>query len=146
MKKRALEFYSGLIVLAVCIFFMIYFYTIISDMFFQKRYSITAKFTNSAGLEKGSQVRMQGVIVGIVDNIILDKNYDVFISLKIDQKVKLPSDSKFSIVDRSLLGGREIKIDVGDKEDYMKNGALTINTVEYKSLEDIIGKMLNKSM
>ncbi len=146
MKKRILEFYSGLAVLAVCIFFMIYFYTVVSDMFFQKRYNIIAKFANSAGLEKGSQVRLNGVVVGIVDAIMLDQTYNVLISLKIDQAVELPSDSKFRIADRSLLGGREVKIELGGNKDYMKDGASTTNTIEYKSLEDIIGRVLNKSM
>ncbi len=75
-------------------------------------YEIVAKFDDLLMLRRGDQVRMAGVIVGVVTSTELEGR-DAVARLSIDPRYKIPADSSAIIRMAGLLGTNYISIDMG---------------------------------
>src|SRR5437667_8901704 len=79
-------------------------------------YTLTADFPSVGGLKAGSSVEIAGVEVGRVDSIVLDKDFQARVQMRIRPDVKLQDDSIASIKTKGLIGERYIRISPGGSD------------------------------
>ncbi|MEO0981192.1 MAG: MlaD family protein [Pseudomonadota bacterium] len=79
------------------------------------RYEVTARFNNVSGIARGSDVRLSGVKVGVVQNITPDfDRYDAVVTLALDNNLNnLPDDTDAKISQDGLLGGSYVALEPG---------------------------------
>ncbi|MEO1475894.1 MAG: outer membrane lipid asymmetry maintenance protein MlaD [Pseudomonadota bacterium] len=79
-----------------------------------ERYVVSAKFNNVSGINRGSDVRLAGLKVGVVEDMQLNaQTYEADVSLSIDGLVDLPDDSDARISSDGLLGGAYVALEPG---------------------------------
>lgn len=106
-------------------------------------YNLIAKFDNAAGIEPGSDVKISGIKIGVVENNTLDyESYRAVLLLNVDNAVKLPLDSSAKIASAGLLGEKFIEISPGSDEELLKNSGEIEFTQSSVSLEDLLAKFI----
>ncbi|ETO91942.1 MAG: mce related family protein [Candidatus Xenolissoclinum pacificiensis L6] len=113
-------------------------------------YNVYAVFSNVEGIEKGSKLIIAGTEIGEVVKISLDPDtFMVTVQMCIQNEIKLPEDSLFSITREGLIGERYINVTPGLTEIYHKDskGSLqpeseTLNTRDPLNLESLINKYI----
>jgi len=80
--------------------------------FFKKGYIINSSFKNAKELKKGDPVKMAGVEIGRVENIRLADS-QARVSMKIEGKYALKTDSKASILFSGVMGQNFVSIEGG---------------------------------
>jgi phospholipid/cholesterol/gamma-HCH transport system substrate-binding protein len=143
MKYNKFETFVGLLVLVIAGVFFSFAYKINNRGSGNDNYSIIALFQNIDGIESGADVKISGIKIGSVDQVLLkDETYDAVLMLKIQNSVKIPKDSTAVVSTSGLLGGRYIKIVPGGAEEILSNGQKITLTQSALSIEDLIGKFL----
>ncbi|MBP5534528.1 MAG: MCE family protein [Alphaproteobacteria bacterium] len=106
-------------------------------------YKLETSFTKIGGLEMGADVRINGIKVGSVTKIDLDpETYMALVELTIKDNIRLPKDTKASVVDSGIMGDKYIRLEPGkDSKKLQPYGYLT-NTSPYKSLEDNVREFI----
>lgn len=99
-------------------------------------YEITARFDNLQQLRPSDDVRLAGVVVGVVESTGLRNNQAVA-SLRIQSKYEIPADSAATIKTAGLLGTNFLSIQVGESSEYLQDGA-EIKTFETPSIDDVV--------
>lgn len=103
-------------------------------------YTIKAVFESASGLDKGSSVTIKGYKVGSVEAIYLNmKTQCLEVKMNIEGKYKIPSNSTASVGSASLLGGKEIVIEIGDVGGEILKGGSVIQTVEKSDMMSTVG-------
>ncbi len=106
-------------------------------------YNLVAKFDNVGGVEAGSDVKIAGVKIGIVENNLLDKEtYRAVTTLIVNNDVKLPTDSSAKIVSSGLIGDKFLEITPGADEEFLKNGDELRFTQSSVNFEQLLGKFM----
>lgn len=93
--------------------------------FFKKGYTIRSQFHYTAGVKKHAPVRLSGVDVGEVSDLVLHYGDETLIEtvLKIDEGVKIRKDSKAMVTTLGLMGEKYIEIKAGTSAaEYAKQG------------------------
>ena len=143
MGKSLLETVMGLVVLLVAIGFL---FTAVktAQISAVEGYEVEAAFLKIGGLQKGSDVRMNGIKIGTVQDSRLDPvTYDAVVSMSIRPDLKLPSDTIASIVSGGLIGGKYVRLEPGaDRENFLAPGGRIEVTKDFKSLEDQVGEII----
>jgi phospholipid/cholesterol/gamma-HCH transport system substrate-binding protein len=107
---------------------------------------VTAMFPSAVGVSPGTDVRVAGVKVGTVADQSLDpQSYQVAMTLAIDPKVKIPSDSSAAITSEGLLGGTYVALVPGGAETPLKSGDMILDTQGSIDMMGLIGQFINKS-
>ena len=102
---------------------------------------IHAEFGGIAGLGVGDEVRISGIAVGKVVATDLDtEKFNARVTLSVDERIRLPSDSSARIVASSLLGGNHVEIIPGFEEEMLANGDTIFDTRDPVNLADLLGK------
>jgi len=85
---------------------------------FMKTFPISAKFTNAVGLKAGSNVRYNGVKVGIVKSVTLINDTLVQVDMQIEagKRVFIHGNAIASIVSDGLMGDKIINLTSGKSE------------------------------
>ncbi|BCU76688.1 MlaD family protein [Luteolibacter sp. LG18] len=74
-------------------------------------YQVYVVFDDAAGLIKGSEVRMGGAKIGkVAAQPELNENVKVQVVLSVDDRIQIPTNSKFQIASASVLGDKLIAI------------------------------------
>lgn len=114
----------------------------------QRRYPLVIKANASAGLRSGSQVTVNGVVVGTVEEIILeldDRAHPVRIKALIDDRMSVPLDARPS-VGLSLLGGGQ-RLDLQVPRDAPATSEMASRTSasviygQFESLTDVLDQV-----
>ncbi len=107
-------------------------------------YLVSARFSNVADLKIRAPVKIGGVTVGLVDQIVLDAvTFEAVVTLKIDQQfADIPSDSSASILTSGVLGDRYIGLEPGGAMDALTDGDQILITQSAIVLENLISKFL----
>lgn len=115
-------------------------------------WKLYATFDNIGGLKTGSPVKIGGVVIGRVTDIVLDdKTYSPRVSMDIEDKYnQLPDTSSLAVRTSGLLGEQYLALNVGfDDPDMgtamLKDGSTVQDTKSAMVLEDLIGQFLYKS-
>ncbi len=116
-NQRVLNFRVGLFVLiTLSLFVMILFFLTGEQRFYEKSYTLTTSFTNTAGLIKGAAVRLSGVRIGAVTDIeftpnpVGDKVIMVTMKINRDGMSRINPDAKATIRTEGLLGDKYIEV------------------------------------
>jgi phospholipid/cholesterol/gamma-HCH transport system substrate-binding protein len=140
MANNAIETVMGAVVLAVAGGFL-YFAYANSNVKQIDGYEITADFSNITGIAVGSDVRIGGIKVGVVEGMKLDpQSYQAIATLRVRDDVKLPTDSSAAIQSAGLLGDKFIALEPGGDDANMKQGDRIQMTQSSVSIEEMIGK------
>jgi len=142
MGQKLIETIMGAVVLLVAGFFLAFAYTH-ADLREVKGYSVVAHFTNAAGLDRGADVRINGIKVGTVSSMGLDnQTFASVVTLGIRQDIHLPEDSVGSIASDGLLGGKYIRLDPGKSSKVIEPNGLLAKTKDFKSIEEMVGNLI----
>lgn len=116
-NQKTLSFRVGLFVLiTLTLFVLIVFFLTGEQRLFEKSYTLTTTFANTAGLIKGAAVRLSGVRIGAVTDIdfaaqpVGDKAINVVMKVNEDGMQRLNPDAKATIRTEGLLGDKYIEI------------------------------------
>jgi phospholipid/cholesterol/gamma-HCH transport system substrate-binding protein len=106
-------------------------------------YVVTADFENIGSLKVRQPVRIAGVSIGSVANIVLDEtHYTAKVSLSLLKAYQLPSDTQASIMTEGVLGSKYISLAPGFEDGMLHDGDKITETHSALILEDAIGKFL----
>lgn len=142
MQKNVIETLMGGVVLVVAAIFMFFAYNG-SGMRVEKGYIVTAKFGNASGIALGSAVRVGGIKIGTVSDLVLDAaSYEAVVSMQIREATKLPKDSSAAIVSSGLLGEKYIQLTPGGDDAMLAAGDKISFTQSAVNLEEMIGKFM----
>jgi phospholipid/cholesterol/gamma-HCH transport system substrate-binding protein len=73
-------------------------------------YPVLVTFDDAQGITQGSEVRMAGVTVGVVDKVSLDRRQRAVMRLLINQKFEIPVGSEFVLRIGLLIGDKYVDI------------------------------------
>lgn len=130
---------SGLVVFAVGVFF-------ISGRggFFTRKYTLKTYFSGAAGLREGSQVRIAGIPVGVVQRIRIsdsdkpDRAVEVLMRIPVDYQNQIRQNSDARLATAGLLGEAFVDITRGTPDKaVVKNGG-EVNSLEEADIKRII--------
>jgi phospholipid/cholesterol/gamma-HCH transport system substrate-binding protein len=148
MGRNIIETVLGAVVLVVAAFFLA-FALKTADANKIQGYIVTANFPRADGLKNGSDVMVNGVKVGNVlgQELLTAPGKDQFlvkVSMTIDPKVQLPTDTVALIANESLLGGRYLSLEIGVDEDNIRTDGTghIYHTQPPLRLDDLIGKLM----
>ena len=108
------------------------------------KYEVYTYFSNASGLPKKAKVKISGVDVGNIKNILLE-NGKAKIVLVIDRDIKLYSNAKAKIVATGIIGTKYMELNPGTPSNELIRAGDTIESVdEVGSMEDIVNKAVQK--
>jgi phospholipid/cholesterol/gamma-HCH transport system substrate-binding protein len=145
MKKNFLETLVGSFIIITAVIFIAFIYNSANSLNKEKGqyYHLKAKFQDISGIIKGSDVNIAGINVGEVESTSLDpKTYEAVVTLKIKDKILVPTDSRVSIISSGFVGNKFISIDPGPAETFLKNGESILYTNSALNIESLIGKFM----
>jgi phospholipid/cholesterol/gamma-HCH transport system substrate-binding protein len=144
MQRNAIETIMGAVVIVIASAFVVFAYQN-SDLgnSSESGYKVTADFSNVAGVSRGSDVRIGGVKIGVVDDMTLRSDtYQAQLRLAINKEVQLPADTAASIVGDGLLGNKFVALQPGADDRMLAEGGRIEYTQSSVSLEEMIGKFV----
>ncbi|MBN1783559.1 MAG: MCE family protein [Alphaproteobacteria bacterium] len=139
-KEQPFETLTGIVVLFLSIFFLLWAMSK-ADLHTVNGYTVYASFSKITHLPEGTNVELNGVKIGSVTSIFLDKDYTVKIALSIDDKIKLPKDTIAEIATDGLIGDKYIRLKLGQADLFLNEGE-SMGSKDFLSLEDMIGQVL----
>lgn len=87
----------------------------------KQAYEIEAEFVDAAGLNSENQVRVAGIKVGVVKEVMLEDDH-VLVTMEIDNGTEIPDDAFAEIKLATLLGTKFIDIDGKGGGPYLESG------------------------
>ncbi|MBO5996939.1 MAG: MCE family protein [Alphaproteobacteria bacterium] len=142
MKKNPIEAVLGIGVLAFAFLFL-FFAAGHVNVRPVDGYKLKAYFTKIGGLEMGADVRINGIKVGSVTKIELEpETYRALIELTIKDNIRLPKDTKASVVDSGIMGDKYIRLEPGKDSQKLPDYSYLTKTTPYKSLEDNVREFI----
>lgn len=130
---------SGLVVFAVGVFF-------ISGRggLFTRKYTLKTYFSGAAGLREGSQVRIAGIPVGVVQRIRIsdstepDRAVEVLMRVPIDYQNQIRADSEARLATAGLLGEAFVDITRGMPDKAVVQYGGEVNSIEEADIKRIV--------
>ena len=104
-----------------------------------------AVFDEIGGLKPRAPVAIAGVTVGQVVSIDLDDGLRARVTLDVDPRLHLPSDTSAGIRTSGLLGDQFIALEPGAEETLLATGEEIAMTESALSIERLIGKFVQDS-
>jgi phospholipid/cholesterol/gamma-HCH transport system substrate-binding protein len=101
---------GGIAVLAVLVGST--FALLLSSGAFRKTFTVTANFADAAGIKSGDDVLVAGLEAGKIDSVEIAEGA-VRITLKVDDHIEMPRDSRAEIVVQTLMGKKAIELSGG---------------------------------
>jgi phospholipid/cholesterol/gamma-HCH transport system substrate-binding protein len=141
MRGNIVEAVIGGVVLVVTSFFIYFAYTSRGERI-DHGYALSAWFDDVTGLSVGSDVRMNGIKVGIVQSLEIDENYMVCAEILVKASVKVPKDSCVSIMTNGLIGSKFAAIQPGVSSESLSEGGMIEETRSSVNLEGLLNKFL----
>lgn len=142
MQRNMIETLMGALVLVIAFSFGVFAYQS-SSYKTTDSYQVSAKFDSVDGIGPGSDVRIGGIKIGVVDTLTLDsKSYRAVVTLSLQNGVPVPLDSTAAIVSEGLLGGKYVALEPGADEEMLSDGDEIEFTQSSVNLETLIGKFM----
>jgi phospholipid/cholesterol/gamma-HCH transport system substrate-binding protein len=109
-------------------------------VFKEKGYPLTARFDNLKGLQKGDDVLIAGVRVGVVSQVRLI-GHQAEAVLTIEPKVQIASDAEAMVATSSLLGTNHLEITVGSPQVPRLAPGAEIKTRDTIDMNEVIARL-----
>ena len=103
---------------------------------------LLANFDEVGSLKNRAKVVIDGVKVGQVKAIDLGKDFRAHVTLDVDGRLALPSDTSASILTAGVLGDQYIALEPGGETEMLKSGDQIQFTQSAVILERLIGKLI----
>jgi phospholipid/cholesterol/gamma-HCH transport system substrate-binding protein len=143
MEKAKLEFIVGIFVLVgiVCLGYLSIKLGKL-ELIGGNVYEVVAQFNTASGLKSGSAVEIAGVEVGRVRSIALNEDRAA-VTLAVDDKVKLYTDTIASIKTRGIIGEKFLALSPGGGGDPLKPGDTIRDTESGLDLEELVSQYVH---
>ncbi|MHB8235845.1 MAG: outer membrane lipid asymmetry maintenance protein MlaD [Acidithiobacillus ferrivorans] len=145
MEKRAIDWWVGIFVLLGIAALVVLALRVgnLSGFAYNDGYVLHADFTNVGSLKMRSPVRLGGVTIGEVTHIGMDpKTFMARVTMRIEPKVKLPTDTGASIYTEGLLGEQYVAVQPGGMPQDLKPGGTITMTQSAVNIDQLIGQMV----
>ena len=156
MRESLFETLVGFVVVAVAGFFLFISMGQRSEAAPRDSYTLDAVFSSVDGISVGSDVRLAGKKIGVVQDINIDpKTYRALVTLtvpktmSVDGKAEeflLPDDTTAQIKTDGLLGGAYIGLMVGGSFDYLQPGGRIEYTRGTVDLLTVLSEVASSAM
>ena len=141
MNRISKEFKSGFIFL-LAIIFLVYGLKYLKGLnVFQTNKPYYAIYDDIDGLQIGSSIRLNGFNVGMVNNIILNSDNNLVVTLNIDGLENIPENSICKIVNQDLMGTKGVSLILGQSNSFANSGDTLLGRVE-NSLQDEVNAQI----
>ncbi|MEL6889021.1 MAG: outer membrane lipid asymmetry maintenance protein MlaD [Pseudomonadota bacterium] len=102
-------------------------------------YALTASFRSIEGVNIGTDVRLAGVKIGTVTDVVLNpETYRADTTVMVDADTQVPDDSAIIISSEGLLGGNFVEIVPGGSPFYFAAGDEIVDTQGSVSLISLL--------
>ena len=146
MSENTTEVIVGAGVLAAAVAFVIYAGQISGFSSGAASYPLPASFRSLEGVSVGSDVRLAGVKVGTVTEVILNpETYRADTVVSLEEGIVIPDDSAIIISSEGLLGGNFVEIVPGGSPFFYEAGATIDDTQGAVSLVTLLMKFVGGS-
>ena len=143
MQQNIIETIIGSIIVLITILLLFFAYNRGEKEEDGNSYRLTAYFQNIESLAVGDPVKLSGIKIGEVREIILQpETYFAKITLTVAPNVEIPQDSRAIISTKGLLGGNYVRINPGASEENLTTGQQIKFTQSALNIEDLIGKLM----
>jgi phospholipid/cholesterol/gamma-HCH transport system substrate-binding protein len=107
---------------------------------FKRKMNVVSLFDDVGGLQKGNNIWLSGVKVGMVDNLKFYGKSQVQVSMSIDRKAQqfIPKDSKVKISNDGLIGNKILVVYGGTEKSQVVNEGDTLRVEKTFTSEDVI--------
>lgn len=120
-RRRGSELAVGILVLSAAALVLWGYFWLTGQPLGHKGYTLVARLSDAAGLERGDRVRLAGVEVGNVRGIRLGPGA-VWVELSVDAGVHLPEDSRAALRSDGVFGARHIELIPGSMPTLVRSG------------------------
>lgn len=125
---------AGLVLMGTAIF-------LLGDYTFEKRYALSARFSDVANLSKSAPVKLSGVEIGQVKEIeLVDGGARVVMSIR--HGVKIYRDAEFTVGSTGIIGSKYLQIDQGHPEKGLLQPDEEVRGLDPVSVEKSLTKAL----
>jgi phospholipid/cholesterol/gamma-HCH transport system substrate-binding protein len=146
MQRNVLETVMGAVVLLAAAVFLFIVYSASGVKEASNGYHLVMRLDQGGSITPGTDVRAAGVKVGtVVKQEFDDQAFQAVITLDIDQRVKLPTDSSANVDQDGLLGNSYVNLQLGSDDTLMKEGDVFRHATGALSLNKLIGMALSGS-
>ncbi len=136
MKHSWFELIAGFVALACAAGFFLY---ATSEETKEGEQTFTAHFPSSRGIVRGSEVRLNGVVVGKVLRVHIDQSvFEAVVTLAIADSLRLPFDSTLIAQSPLLLGEAYLSVIPGKETTALQNGDRIVSTRSEPTFEEIL--------
>lgn len=146
MSQRTLETLVGIFIIAALGALLVLAFRVsgLSGLIHQETYTVSAAFDDIGQLKVRSAVRIDGVSVGEVSDIMLDPTtFRAIVTMQIYSTFnRIPDDSSAAILTAGLLGDNYVALTPMYSETWLKNGSRIEETHSAMILEKLIGQFL----
>ncbi|MEM1074771.1 MAG: outer membrane lipid asymmetry maintenance protein MlaD [Pseudomonadota bacterium] len=143
MSENTAEVLVGAGVLAAAIGFLVYAGQVSGFSGASSTYPLEASFRSLEGVSVGTDVRLAGVKVGTVSEVILNpETYRADTTVAVNAGIEIPDDSAIVISSEGLLGGNFVEIVPGGSPFYFEPGATIDDTQGAVSLVSLLLKFV----
>ncbi len=106
--------------------------------------SFYSVYDNIDGLEEASPVYISGFKVGVVESIKLHKTIKdkIVVGFTLEEKVKLPKQTKAIIYPATLIAGKAIKLELSNSTEYYHNGDTIPGILEQDLVSSLSDELL----
>lgn len=145
MTENRTEIAAGFLVLLVAAGFLAYGARIVDfGGTGGSSYNLSASFRSAEGVSVGTDVRLAGVKVGTVTNVVLDPaTFRAKAEFSLKQGIEVPDDSQVAISSEGLLGGNYVEILPGGSAFNYEAGDEILDTQGAVSLISLLLKFVS---
>lgn len=150
-KDKILEFSFGfltlfLVFLLCFIFFKNSYFSKVNSLKHKNYKTYYASFDDIEGVFEGSDIKIAGINVGKLEQIIIDENFQAVAKLKVLKDIKIPNDSMIIVATSGFLGSKFLKIipsNVYEVKEYLNENEHFTYTQSSIGLENLLS-LFNK--
>lgn len=146
---RSKELKIGLFVVTVLVvsFFLINYLR--GEDIFNKEIELVSRYDEVEGLVASAPVYIKGYKAGKVSEVVYEPDTDDFkVVCSVKKEFRIPADSKMTIYSVDIMGGKGVRIDLGNASELVTDGAYLVPSFAaglMDGLEDSLGPLLAKA-
>jgi len=108
-------------------------------------YKLVAIFEDAGGMRAGSDVMMAGVVIGRVDDVVVNERSRAKLTLLINDGIPVTLDAIASVRTKGIIGERYIRISQGGDDEMLESGDEIEETESAINIEDLVSKYIFSS-
>ena len=144
MKQNYIETILGGLTFLIAISFLFKFMEVNSDKKSEDSYLLKAKFIKLGGVMIGNDVKMSGVKIGVVSNVMLDEEYYAEVTFKVYSTINIPEEVSIKVANDGILGNKYLSITPinRDNNNFLKANSEIKNVKDFESIEDQVSRII----